>query len=223
MVAGSGLSKGSVPPRRRPGVVASAGMKWLKRIGIGILVVLVVAFGSGVWLVRRSFPTIDGSVTVRGLSGPVTVTRDTDGVPHIQAATAHDLFMAQGYVHAQDRFWQMDFWRHIGSGRLSELFGDSQVDTDIFLRTLGFTETAATEYADSDPDTKLALDAYAQGVNAYLSTHTGSRLALEYAVLGLQNSGYTPEPWTPVDTLTWAKVMAWDLRSNLDEIGRAHV
>ena len=84
---------------------------------IGLLIVSIILFG--VFTVRRSFPQIDGEVRLSALDGEVDIYRDQLGVPHIYASTPHDLFFAQGYVHAQDRFWQMDFWRHIGSGRLA--------------------------------------------------------------------------------------------------------
>ncbi len=102
-----------------------------------IVVLALVATGLVVWSVRRAFPDMDGELSLPGLSGPVTVYRDSHGIPQIYAATAEDLFRAQGYVHAQDRFWEMDFRRHVTAGRLSELFGPGQVGTDAFLRTLG--------------------------------------------------------------------------------------
>ncbi|MCK7530751.1 MAG: penicillin acylase family protein [Marinilabiliales bacterium] len=98
------------------------------------------------------------------------------GIPHIYASTQHDLFFAQGYVHAQDRFWQMDTWRHIGSGTLSEMFGEGQVETDAFLRTLGWKQTAEAEYATARPDSKAILEAYAEGVNAYIKDREPTEL-----------------------------------------------
>ncbi len=187
---------------------------------LALLLVFLAALG--VVTVRRSFPQVSGEQMLPGLDAPVDVYRDAYGVPHIYARTVHDLFMAQGYVHAQDRFWQMDFWRHIGSGRLSEMFGKSQVETDKFLRTLGWKQAAEQEWATAPPMLRVALEAYADGVNAYMAEHRGSALSLEYAVLKLLNPDYTPEPWTPIHTLTWAHVMAWDLGGNLDtEIERA--
>jgi penicillin amidase len=185
---------------------------------LGLILVLVIVLpAGGVYTARRSFPKTDGELSLSGLDAPVDVYRDKYGIPHIYASTTHDLFFAQGYVHAQDRFWQMDFWRHIGSGRLSEMFGDSQVDTDKFLRTLGWGRVAQQELGALDPQSLAILDAYAQGVNAYLADHHGSQLSLEYAVLKLLNPGYQVEPWQPLHSLTWAKAMAWDLRGNIDE------
>lgn len=197
-------------------------MRWLKRILLALMILALAGSGFLVWTIRRSFPQVDGQLTVAGLERPVTVHRDSWGVPHIFAETEHDLFFAQGFVHAQERFWQMDFWRHIGSGRLSEMFGESQLETDVFLRSLGFADLARRELEMMPAEHRQVLESYAEGVNAYISGRSGARLSLEYAILGLQNSAYTVEPWEPVHTLTWAKLMSWDLSHNLgDEIDRA--
>ena len=187
-----------------------------------VLSLFVLAAGLGVWTVTRSFPTLAGELVLPGLEADVTVYRDEAGIPQIVATTAGDLFRAEGYVHAQDRFWEMDFRRHVTSGRLAELFGESQVGTDTFIRTLGWRAVAEQEVALLDPVTLGYFQAYANGVNAYLATHAGAELSLEYVALGLQTPGYAPEPWTPADSVAWLKAMAWDLRSNLDdEIDRA--
>jgi penicillin amidase len=152
-----------------------------------------------------------------GLSGPVTVERDAEGVPTITAGDARDLFMAQGYVHAQDRFWEMDFRRHVTAGRISELFGASSLGRDRFIRTLGWRRVAEQEVALLDDPTRLMLEAYADGVNAWLQGRRGSALSLEHALLPLTGArGYRPEAWTPTDSLAWLKAMAWDLRSNME-------
>lgn len=189
-------------------------------LGVFLILLLVSAIllaGVGTNTVRRSFPRVDGEISLSGLDGSVEILRDVSGVPHIYAGSTHDLFFAQGYAHAQDRFWQMDFWRHISGGRLSELFGESQLETDRFLRTLGWARVAQQEWETVDAEGRLILEAYAEGVNAYLADHSGSSLSLEYAVLNLTNPGYRPEPWHPVHSLAWAKVMAWDLGENMDE------
>jgi len=204
----------------------------LSRVGIGVVVLAILAGASGTYYLKsyipnavspKSFPQIDGEIQLAGLDGPVDVYRDGIGIPHIYATTMHDLFMAQGYVHAQDRFWQMDFWRHVGSGRLSEMFGESQVDTDKFLRTLGWRQTAEQEYAMLDAESRAILDNYAAGVNAYIQNREPVELSLEYLILtGVLNPDYEIEPWTPVHSLTWGKAMAWDLGGNMDnEIERA--
>jgi penicillin amidase len=190
-------------------------------VAIGLLVLLLVLALAGgafvAWTVRRSFPQLSGSATLPGLGAPVTVERDAHGVPQLWADTAEDLFRAQGYVHAQDRFWEMDFRRHVTAGRLSELFGPDQVDTDEFVRTLGWRRTAKQELELLDPQTVAWLQAYADGVNAWLDGRSGSELSLEHGLLALTNRSYEVARWSPVDSVSWLKAMAWDLRSNLDE------
>ncbi|WP_432156319.1 penicillin acylase family protein [Streptomyces sp. bgisy153] len=183
-----------------------------------------IAFGAywSVSTVRASFPQTTGSITLQGLSGPVDVKRDGHGIPQIYASSDEDLFMAQGYVQAQDRFYEMDVRRHLTSGRLSEMFGKSQIDNDEFLRTLGWDRIAKEEYDKVlSASTKKFLQAYAKGVNAYLDGKDGEEISLEYAALGFSND-YQPAQWTPVDSVSWLKAMAWDLRGNMqDEIDRA--
>jgi len=197
-------------------------MRWLRRILVAVLILALAFTVFGFFLVRRAFPQEQGRLEVAGLDDTVEVVRDVDGVPHIYAGTEHDVFFAQGYVHAQDRFWQMDFWRHIGAGRLAEMFGDGQVESDMFLRSLDFAGLAEQELRALPDQSRGILEAYAEGVNAYLAAHTPSQVSLEYSMLRLQNSGYEIEPWSPLHTLTWAKVMSWDLSWNmLQEIDRA--
>jgi len=199
-------------------------MRWVRRILVGLLVLVGVIAVLVVFLARRAFPPVDGDLEVTGLDARVEIIRDVDGVPHIYAGTEHDLFFAQGYVHAQDRFWQMDFWRHIGAGRLSEMFGDGQVEADMFLRSLDFTGLAAQELEALPTEDRDILEWYAEGVNAYIGDRSSSQLGLEYSILPLQASGYEIEPWTPLNTLTWGKVMSWDLSWNmLQEIDRANL
>ena len=203
----------------------------LKRLGLGVLILSILLGASGTFYFKsylpntvapKSFPKIDGEIQLEGLNGPVDIYRDQMGIPHIYASTSHDLFFAQGYVHAQDRFWQMDTWRHIGSGTLSEMFGGGQIETDTFLRTLGWRLTAEQEYAEFDSDSKAIIDSYTEGVNAYLKDHDTTALSLEYAILGLLSPDYKIQSWTPVNSLTWGKAMAWDLRGNMgEEIERA--
>ncbi|WP_448005268.1 penicillin acylase family protein [Agromyces bauzanensis] len=198
------------------------GVRFLTVLLVSVLVLAVAAAGFGWWTVQRSFPTTAGRIEAPGLAAAVTVYRDDAGIPQLVAESDHDLFFAQGFVHAQDRFWEMDFRRHVTAGRLAELFGESQVATDAFIRTLDWRGIAEQEYELLDDASRAHYSAYADGVNAYLAERDGAELSLEYAVLGLQNPGYSPEPWSPVDSIAWLKAMAWDLRSNLgDEIDRA--
>ncbi len=190
---------------------------------VAALVVIAVAAAFFVtWTIQRSFPQTSGTVQLEGLAADVTVQRDASGVPTITADSSEDLFFAQGFVHAQDRFFEMDFRRHVTAGRVAELFGESQAGTDAFLRTLGWRTTAEAEVEAMDEQTRGYYEAYAAGVNAYLGSRSGAELSLEYAVLGLQNPDYEPEPWEPADSVAWLKAMAWDLRTNVeDETERA--
>ncbi len=202
-------------------------MRTLRRVLLILLMVILIiglaGFGIGYTTVRRPWPQINGTLRVPGLRAPVTVIRDRWGVPHIYASNLHDLLFAQGYVHAQDRFWQMEFWRRLGSGRLSEVLGKSALPTDRFVRTIGWHRAAAQEWEQTDPETRSALESYAEGVNAYISTHKG-RLGLEFTLLGLMGRNVDPEPWEPVHTVTWGKVMAWDLGGNMSaELVRAGI
>ncbi|WP_344977542.1 penicillin acylase family protein [Streptosporangium fragile] len=198
-------------------------LTWLARV-ITVLVVLgLLLAGAGVWSVRASFPQLSGELAVKGLKGKVTVYRDKNGIPHIYADSPEDLFLAQGYVHAQDRFFEMDFRRHVTAGRLSEMFGAATLTEDKVIRTMGWRKVAEKELPMLTEQTRRYLDAYAGGVNAWMAENDGfAGRSLEYVLLKVTSPGYEPEPWTPVDSLAWLKAMAWDLRSNLsDEIGRA--
>ena len=194
-------------------------MRTFVRVLLVSLVTLVLVLAGltslAVVTVRASFPQTDGTVQATPLTGSVEVLRDKQGIPRIYADTPEDLFAAQGFVHAQDRFWEMDVRRHITAGRLSELFGPSQVETDTFLRTLGMRRVAEAEYELLSAKNRRYLEAYADGVNAYIGSRSANDLSLEYAVLGLQGLSYVPEQWTAVDSIAWLKAMAWDTGSNL--------
>ncbi len=187
---------------------------------VAVLVVIVivlglVAGGGFLYISRRPFPQISGSLRVAGLQNTVTVIRDKWGVPHIYADNSHDLFLAQGYVTSQDRFWQMEFWRRIGAGRLSEILGKATLSNDLFIRAIGWRRASEADFKLLGPEERDTLQWYANGVNAFINTHKDN-LPLEFTLLGLTGAKFTPEPWTPVDTITWGKVMAWDLGDNWD-------
>ncbi|WP_307856564.1 penicillin acylase family protein [Catenulispora pinistramenti] len=217
----SGFDETAEPARPRP----RRRFRKLKITAAVLAGLLLIVVGAGAWWVdaaiHASYPQTSGTLAVPGLNAGVEVDRDAQGVPQVYASTSHDLFFAQGYVQAQDRFWQMDVYRHITAGRLSEMFGSDQVDTDKFIRTMGWRTVAEQEYAVLSPTTKAYLNAYSDGVNAYLKDHKGSKASVEYAVLGLQTD-YTPYAWTPIDSVSWLKALAWDLRDNMQsEIDRA--
>ncbi len=200
----------------------------LRRVGIGVVAVLVVVMvGAAITALtvsRRPLPDASGEYRINGLDGEVQVLRDDLGIPQIYASTSHDLFLTQGYVHAQDRFFEMDFRRHVTAGRLSELVGEAGLDVDRTIRTLGWRHVAEQELPLLSPETREYLQAYADGVNAYIGSREPGQLAMEYSVLGLQVDVPDIEPWTSVDSLAWLKAMAWDLLGNYDEeLGRAAV
>lgn len=158
------------------------------------------------WL-RQSLPTIDGEAKARGLAAPVEIVRDEEGVPHLFAKSERDGAFAMGYVHAQDRLWQMEFQRRIAQGRLSEFLGERSYDVDRLMRTLGIARLSERIVARLDHETVASLEAYAAGVNAFLDTDPV--LPVEFQVFRIK-----PERWKPADTMGWLLVMAWDLSSN---------
>lgn len=196
-------------------------MKRIARIGlisIGSLLLLAVlaAAVAALVIVRRPFPQTAGDITVPGLSSAVNVYRDEMGVPHIYADNLDDLFFAQGYVHAQDRFWQMELWRHTSQGRLSEMLGEQTLETDKFLRTIGWNRMAADTiayYEQEQPEYMAILEAYSAGVNAYIAQNQDA-LAMQITILGLVRNSWEIEAWRPVDTISWAVAMSWDLGGN---------
>ena len=194
-------------------------------VAIGLVIAMVIGVTLAARAVRSPFPTTTGEIAVAGLSGPVEVLRDEHGVPQIYADTADDLAMAQGFVHAQDRFFQMDLGRHATSGRLAELVGTAGLESDKVVRTLGWRRVAEQELPLLEPRTRRLLQAYADGVNAYLDRQASpSSMGLEYVVLNQRFGGYSPEEWTAVDSLAWLKAMAWDLKGNYEaELTRARL
>ncbi|MFQ5437106.1 MAG: penicillin acylase family protein, partial [Anaerolineae bacterium] len=205
-------------------------MNRIRRIGliiIGILVLLVAALGiAAVIIGRRPFPQTKGKVELAGLKDDVEIIRDEYGIPQIYAANEADLYFAQGYVHAQDRFWQMEFWRHIGQGRISEITGSATLNSDKFIRTMGWNRYAAEAvayYREEEPEFYAVLEAYAAGVNAYIDQHR-DELSINQTILGLVNEKWEIEPWQPLDTVAWGVVMSDDLSGNWSsEIRRARL
>ncbi len=193
-----------------------------RRIGValGALVTLLLMLaGVGYWWLLRSLPQIDGQITVAGIEAPVTIVRDAQAVPHIEAESLLDATFALGFVHAQDRLWQMEFRRRVGAGRLAEIVGEAALPVDRFMRLLGLYRLAEASLAYLDPETVAWLEAYARGVNAYLATRKGP-LPPEFLLLGHAEI----EPWRPADSLVWLRLMALDLGRNWrDELLRARL
>jgi penicillin amidase len=160
------------------------------------------------YLGRRRLPQVEGQKSLAGLEGEVLIHRDEWGIPRIQAASRHDLFFAQGFVHAQDRFWQMELNRRAAAGTLAALVGDVALETDRLSRTLGFSRLANDTWENSADHVRADVAAYAAGVNARL--RHARKLPLEFTLLRSE-----PEPWTPLDTVAFARLMAWTLSHGL--------
>ena len=178
-----------------------------------LLFVVLPAFAVAVTcvtLLLRSLPTTHGTLSANGLQAEVRIERDEHGVPHIKATSEHDAFFAMGYVHAQDRLWQMDYRRRLGSGRLSEILGKDSLPVDKLMRTLGLRQASERAVDALAPDERAALRAYADGVNAWLAAHPA--LPPEYRYFGV-----TPEPWTESDSLLMVKLLALGLGGNYKE------
>ncbi len=177
-------------------------------IAVGMLVVIVAAAAAGAYLyARRSLPRTSGTIHVEGLSGPVEIVRDADAIPHIFASAKRDALFGLGYVHAQDRLWQMEFQRRIGHGMLSEVFGTATIPQDRFLRTVGFGRAARSAWERLPSDARSQIEAYVAGVNAFLASNPP--LPPEFTLLR-----FKPAPWTGPDVMVWVKMMAWDLSAN---------
>ena len=177
---------------------------WLALVGL-VLAVLLGAAGWGWWRMRGSLPQLDGTATVGGLSAPVRIERDALGVPTITGATRADVARGLGFLHAQDRFFQMDLMRRSGAGELAELFGSAAVPLDQTHRLHGFRRTAGKALAQLAPDKRAVLDAYTAGVNAGLAALPKS--PWEYVLLRT-----APQPWRAEDSLLVAYAMWFDLQ-----------
>ena len=179
---------------------------------ISLLVAVSVVLGATGYLysvARRALPQLDGHLRVAGLSAAVTVTRDQHGVPTLEAANLDDLFVAQGYVTAQDRLWQMDGMRRFASGELSEIFGGGQLPHDRQQRILGLRAVAHRSLELASPRDRSFFEAYARGVNSYIQSHT-DRLPLEFRILR-----YAPKPWTAEDCLLMGANMVQNLNHQM--------
>lgn len=183
--------------------------KILKRIAWALIAVVLGLIILLLWYRSASQPQIDGSIKLNGLAASVDIVRDAEGVPHIYAKSTGDAYFALGFVHAQDRLWQMELNRRIPAGRMAEILGPKALDADRFLRSLGVRRNAEAILTKLSPETRAALDVYAKGVNAYLANRT-KPLPPEFLLTGAPS----PAPWQPVDSIGWQTMMAWDLGSN---------
>ena len=195
--------------------------RWVKWSGIGLLgligLAVLAAAGTFFWFQRTvsgSQPQVSGTITVAGIHDPVEIIRDVHGIPHIYAQSEPDLFFAMGYAMAQDRLWQMEFYRRVGTGRLAEILGKEALDADRHFRTLA----AADKRRRLPDEVGLLTEAFAAGVNAYLERHR-DRLPLEFKLLGFQ-----PEPWQSDDynaiytLINWGLSLGWKVDLTAAEI-----
>lgn len=185
-------------------------MRVLRGFGILLLILFLLVAGVLIYLNSVTNSVVSGALKLPGLRGPVTVTRDRWGVPHIVAEQSDDdAVEALGFVHAQDRLWQMEFQRRVAQGRLSEVLGEAALDQDKFLRTWGFYRAAQSIIPALSPRSRELISAYTRGVNAGIAQN---RLPLEFRILG-----FKPEPWTDTDSVAWSKLLAYDLGGNWDD------
>jgi len=182
-------------------------VKLLLRLSVAALAGSLLAAAAGYLYLRQSLPQVEGEIRLAGPAAPVEIRRDRYGIPHIRAQTLADAVFALGFAHAQDRLWQMEMNRRIAAGRLAEILGPGALETDRFIRTLGVRRAAEANLVRIDAETRQLLEAYAAGVNALLATDPV--LPPEFWLTGAQ-----PEPWTPADSASWIKMMAWDLGGN---------
>jgi penicillin amidase len=191
--------------RRRP-------RRWYSWSLLGTALLILTAYA---WL-NSTLPNQRGNVDIDALTGDVEIVRDDHGVPHIFAPDWRNAYVALGYLHAQDRMWQMELMRRAGAGRLSEVIGPATLKTDRLMRTLGLYAAAGDSYFALSNRVQAALTAYAKGVNAFIEEDS---LPLEFRVLG-----FKPEPWQPADSLVWLKLMAYQLGGSWrDEITAARL
>jgi penicillin amidase len=183
----------------------------LKRLLILTLILMIPAVAAGgYWWARESLPPMDGQIASPGLGAPVEVLIDQHGVPSIYARDAEDAFFSAGVLHARDRLWQMELYRRVTLGRLSEVLGDETIEIDKRFLTLGLRDAARTEWERATPQVRTALEKYAAGVNAYVATLKEQRQRpLEFQILG-----FMPAPWEPLDTLSIGRLLAWRLAEN---------
>jgi len=183
--------------------------KILKGVGILVLLLALALVAAFFWYRGASAPRIDGKLQLQGPQAAIDIVRDAEGIPHIYARSPADAYFGLGFVHAQDRLWQLELNRRIPAGTMAEILGPKAADTDRFLRTLGVRRNAEAILANLAPDARAALDAYAAGVNAYLANRSGP-LPPEFLLTGAP----APAPWQPVDSIGWQTMMSWDLGAN---------
>src|SRR5262247_412764 len=189
-------------------------LKWIAvLVGLLVLGAALLAGAGYAWL-RATVPSLSGTLALAGPSAAVSIIRDREAVPHIFAKSRSDLMFALGFTHAQDRLWQMELSRRNGQGRLSEIFGERTFTTDVFLRTLDLYGHAERSLTALPAEARSALEAYARGVNAFMTRRLGwlePRLPPEFLLLR-----HRPEPWRPADSAVIIQLMALQLSTNIN-------
>jgi penicillin G amidase len=169
---------------------------------ITVIITLVILFNQ---LSNKSFYSESGNVKVKGINEEVTIYRDEFGVSHIEANNENDLYFALGYTHSQDRLWQMDLYRRIAEGKISEIFGKDAIEYDKLFRTIGINKISYQFYQNLSQKSKDLLDSYSKGVNFFINSHI-KKLPLEFDVLN-----YKPEQWKPEHSVMLIRLMGWEL------------
>lgn len=189
-------------------------MRWF---GVGLLaLVAVLVLALAVW-VKRPIPALSGDTHIHALSAQVEIVRDAHAIPHIYAKSVADAYVGLGYVHAQDRLWQLEFNRRVASGELAELIGERGLDMDRLFRSLDLEHVSERTYAALDAETQSVLVAYTRGINAYIAE--GHPLPLEFQLLRC-----TPRAYRPADAVLFIKLLAWQLSGNwFDELERVRL
>jgi penicillin G amidase len=188
-------------------------MKWIASSLLAVIAALLVMGGAISVHLLRGLPQLDGEAQLKGLSGPAHITRDASDVTHIKASSPLDAWRAMGFVHAQERGWQLEFNRRVMRGELSEILGAATLDTDKLMRTLGIMGMAKQQLLGLSPATQAALQAYSQGIQT--AWQSGAvRPSPEFKLLGTSPGGQNGQAWTPEDSVGWALMMALDLGGN---------
>ena len=188
-------------------------MKWFGRALVAMVVLLLTAGGLVMSQMMHSLPQLDGRLSLNGLSTPVQVRRDAADVLHVQADNALDAWRTLGFVHAQERGWQMEFNRRLVRGELSEILGPSTLGTDKLMRTLGLIQAAQVQLSGLSETSRRALQAYSEGVHAAHATGAAGR-SPEFRLLGVKAGGQGGQAWSPEDSVAWSLMMALDLGGN---------
>jgi penicillin amidase len=200
-----------LPRRFTIAILAAAGITAIfsRPAAAAIVGCALIVIGGFYLFLRLSLPKVRGTIQMEGLKSQVEILRDSDSVPHIYGHDQLDCYFGLGYVHAQDRLWQMDFQRRLGQGRLAEIMGRGGLPFDRLARTLGFYSTAKRSWELLDPATRETVAAYVAGVNSFIASRNKAQLPPEFTLMRA-----TPELWSGADVVLMSILMAWNLSGN---------